>query len=266
MAKRYRTLFISDIHLGAKSCQAEAFLEFLAAHEAETIYLVGDIVDGWRLRKAWHWPQAHNDVIQALLARAQSGTRVIFMPGNHDEFARDYLGQHFGGIDIVDQAIHVGPDGSRHLVIHGDQFDAVVTHARWLAKLGDWAYRATQAINARVSQARRAMGLTYWSFSAWAKLKVKKAVNFISDFETTLAAEARRQGAQGVVCGHIHHAAIQDMHGVAYMNCGDWVESCTALGEDEEGRFRIIRWNEERQVLRIVASAVQEASRAREAA
>ena len=266
MATRYRTLFISDIHLGAKSCQAEAFLEFLAAHEAETIYLVGDIIDGWRLRKEWHWPQAHNDVVQALLARAKSGTRVVFMPGNHDEFARDFLGQHFGGIEIVDQAIHVGPNGNRHLVIHGDQFDAVVTHARWLAKLGDWAYRATQAVNARVSQARRALGLTYWSFSAWAKLKVKKAVNFISDFETTLAAEARRQGVQGVVCGHIHHAAIQDMHGVAYMNCGDWVESCTALAEDEEGGFRIIRWNEERRALRLVTSAVQEASRTRKAA
>lgn len=242
MPMRFRTLFISDIHLGARNCQAPLFLEFLSQHEADTIYLVGDIIDGWRLKQGWYWPQAHNDVVQAILARAQAGTRIIFMPGNHDEFARDYLGQRLGGIDIVDQAVHEGADGRRFLVIHGDQFDAVVTHARWLCKLGDWAYRATQWINARISTVRRMMGLSYWSFSAWAKFKVKKAVNFMSDFEITLAAEAGRLGADGVICGHIHHALIRDMHGVTYMNCGDWVESCTALAEDEAGRFQIIDW------------------------
>lgn len=252
MAKRFRTLFISDVHLGAKSCQAELLLEFLARHEADTIYLVGDIIDGWRLKKNWYWPQEQNDLVQAMLARAQGGTRVVFMPGNHDEFARGYLGHKFGGIEIVDHAIHSGPDGRRYLVIHGDQFDAVVTHARWLAKLGDWAYRATQAINARVSLVRRAMGLTYWSFSAWAKLRVKKAVNFISDFEITLAAEAKKREAHGVICGHIHHAVIHDMHGVSYMNCGDWVESCTALAESHDGSFHIIDWSKERQRLVVV--------------
>jgi UDP-2,3-diacylglucosamine pyrophosphatase LpxH len=244
MPKRFRTLFISDVHLGAKNCQAERLLDFLDEHEAEMIYLVGDIIDGWRLKQSWHWPQAHNDVVQALLKRAQHGTRMIFLPGNHDEFVRDYLGHRLGGIDIVDQTIHVGADGRRHLIIHGDQFDAVVTHARWLCLLGDWAYRATQRINARISTVRRMMGLSYWSFSAWAKLKVKKAVNFMSDFEITLAAEAKKQGAQGVVCGHIHNALIRDMHGVTYMNCGDWVESCTALAEDNEGRFSIIAWKQ----------------------
>jgi UDP-2,3-diacylglucosamine pyrophosphatase LpxH len=252
MARRFRTLFISDVHLGAKSCQAEFLLEFLARHEADTIYLVGDIIDGWRLKKNWYWPQEQNDLVQAMLARAHDGTRVVFMPGNHDEFARGYLGHKFGGIEIVDHAIHSGPDGRRYLVIHGDQFDAVVTHARWLAKLGDWAYRATQAINARVSMVRRSMGLTYWSFSAWAKLRVKKAVNFISDFEITLAAEARKREAHGVICGHIHHAAIQDMHGISYMNCGDWVESCTALAESHDGSFQIIDWSQERQRLHLV--------------
>ncbi len=243
MSTHFRTLFISDVHLGARSCQAGLLMEFLVQHEAETIYLVGDIIDGWRLKKSWFWPQEHNNLVQLLLARAQSGTRIVFMPGNHDEFARDYIGQRFGGIEVVDQAIHTAADGRRYLVIHGDQFDAVVTHARWLAKLGDWAYRATQAINARVSTLRRAMGLTYWSFSAWAKYKVKKAVNFISNFETTLATEAQRQGAQGVICGHIHHAVIRDMRGITYMNCGDWVESCTAIAEDRAGNFQIITWN-----------------------
>ena len=243
MPKRFRTLFISDIHLGAKSCQAKLLLTFLDRHKADTIYLVGDIVDGWRLKKTWFWPQAHNDVVQAFLSLAQGGTRVVFMPGNHDEFARDYLGHNFGGIEIVDHALHAGADGRQYLVIHGDQFDAVVMHAKWLARLGDGAYRTAQAINARISAVRRAMGLTYWSFSAWAKLKVKKAVNFISAFETTLAAEARRRNAEGVICGHIHHAAIRDMDGITYMNCGDWVEGCTALAEHIDGSFEIIDWS-----------------------
>ncbi len=243
MPRRFRTLFISDIHLGAKSCQAELLLAFLDKHKADTIYLVGDIVDGWRLKKTWFWPQAHNDVVQAFLGLAQAGTRVVFMPGNHDEFARDYLGHSFGGIEIVDHALHAGANGHQYLVIHGDQFDAVVMHAKWLARLGDGAYRTAQAINARISTVRRAMGLTYWSFSAWAKLKVKKAVNFISAFETTLAAEAKRRNAQGVICGHIHHAAIRDMEGITYMNCGDWVESCTALVEQIDGTFQIINWS-----------------------
>jgi UDP-2,3-diacylglucosamine pyrophosphatase LpxH len=247
MTTRYRTLFISDVHLGARGCQAGLLIEFLERHEAETIYLVGDIIDGWKLKKSWFWPQEHNDLVQIMLARAKAGTRVIFMPGNHDEFARDYLGHAVGGIEIVDHAIHEGADGRRYLVIHGDQFDAVVMHARWLAHLGDGAYRIAQAVNARLSGVRRAFGLTYWSFSAWAKHKVKKAVNFISAFEDMLSAEAVRRDAQGVICGHIHHAAIRDINGVTYMNCGDWVESCTVLAEDDEGRFRIISWISERQ-------------------
>ncbi len=255
MAQRFRTLFISDVHLGARSSQAGLLLDFLAHHDADTIYLVGDIIDGWRLKQSWFWPEAHNDLVQAMLAKASSGTRVVFMPGNHDEFARDYLGQRVGGIEIVDRALHQGHDGRQYLVIHGDQFDAVVLHARWLARLGDGAYRTAQAINARVSAVRRAMGLTYWSFSAWAKYKVKKAVNFISSFERTLADEARRAGAQGVICGHIHHAAIHDFNGIAYMNCGDWVESCTALAEAQDGSFRIITWSEGERSLGRTANA-----------
>lgn len=244
--QRYKTLFISDIHLGTKGCQAEMLLEFLKYNDAETIYLVGDIIDGWRLRSGWYWPQAHNDVVQKILRKARKGTRVVLIPGNHDEFMRDYTGLQFGGVEMVDQAIHETVDGRRVLVIHGDQFDAVVMHARWLAFLGDWAYETALFLNTRINIVRRRLGLTYWSFSAWAKLKVKRAVNFISDFESTLSAEARKQNADGVVCGHIHHAANHDMGGVQYMNCGDWVESCTALVESFEGRFEIIDWSRAR--------------------
>jgi UDP-2,3-diacylglucosamine pyrophosphatase LpxH len=185
-------------------------------------------------------------VVQKLLRKARKGTRVVMVPGNHDEFMRDYAGLHFGGIEIVDQVIHEGGAGRRFLVIHGDQFDAVVMHARWLAFLGDWAYETALFLNTRINIVRRRLGLTYWSFSAWAKLKVKRAVNFISAFEDTLSAEARKQGADGVICGHIHHAAIREMGGIHYMNCGDWVESCTALVETFDGRFEIVTWSEAR--------------------
>ncbi len=241
--RRYRAIFISDVHLGTKGSQALALLDFIREVEADTIYLVGDIVDGWRLRKSWHWPQSHNDVVQKLLRKARKGVRIVYVPGNHDEFLRDYLDTPFGGVAIVDRAIHEGADGRRYLVIHGDEFDAVVMHARWLAFVGDWAYETALFLNARINVVRRRLGLTYWSFSAWAKLKVKKAVNFISAFEDTLSAEARKAGAEGVICGHIHHAAIRDLGGVRYMNCGDWVESCTALVEHADGRFEILDWS-----------------------
>jgi UDP-2,3-diacylglucosamine pyrophosphatase LpxH len=241
---RYRAIFISDVHLGTRTSQAEPLLTFLRHAEAETIYLVGDIIDGWRLRKSWYWPQSHNDLVQKLLRKARKGTRIVLIPGNHDEFLRDYLDSQFGGVEIADSIIHEGLDGRRHLVIHGDQFDAVVMHARWLALIGDWAYEAALVLNSRINFLRRKLGLTYWSFSAWAKLRVKKAVNFISAFEETLSGEARRQSADGVICGHIHHAVIRDIGGVSYMNCGDWVESNTALVERLDGEFEIIEWTE----------------------
>ncbi len=240
--RQLRTLFISDVHLGTRGCQAELFLDFLRCHDAETIYLVGDIVDGWRLKRSWYWPQSHNDVAQKLLRKARQGARIIYVPGNHDEFLRDYLGTHFGGIEVRNSDIHEAADGRRLLIIHGDQFDVVVRHARWLAFFGDWAYAAALGVNAYVNLIRRKLGFSYWSLSAWAKLKVKNAVNFIGAFEEALAREAREQGVDGVICGHIHTAAMHDHFGTAYFNCGDWVESCTALVEHPDGRFEIIRW------------------------
>ena len=211
-------------------------------YDAEIIYLVGDIVDGWQLRSGWHWPQTHNDVLQKLLRKARKGTRIVYIPGNHDEFLREYCGMHFGGIEIADSAIHIGADGSRYLVTHGDLFDIVIKHARWLALLGDKAYDAAIAANTVFNKIRRQLGLTYWSLSKWAKMKVKNAVTFIGEFERTLAAEAQRHGADGIICGHIHHPTIQDSYGVRYINCGDWVESCTAVAEHADGRFEIIAW------------------------
>jgi UDP-2,3-diacylglucosamine pyrophosphatase LpxH len=240
--RQFRTLFLSDLHLGTRGCQAERLVEFLRHHDAETIYLVGDIVDGWQLRSSWHWPQAHNDVLQKLLRKVRKGTRIVYIPGNHDEFLREYCGMHFGGVEITESAIHVAADGSRYLVIHGDLFDIVIKHARWLALLGDKAYDAAIAANTLFNRVRRLFGLTYWSLSKWAKLKVKNAVKFIGEFERTLAAEAHRHGVDGIICGHIHHAAIQETSGIRYVNCGDWVESCTAVAEHADGKLEIIVW------------------------
>jgi UDP-2,3-diacylglucosamine pyrophosphatase LpxH len=242
--RRVRTLFISDVHLGTRGCQAELLLDFLRAYDADTIYLVGDIVDGWRLKRGVYWPQSHNDVVQKLLRKARKGCRVIYIPGNHDEFLRGYLGTHFGGIDVRASAVHESAAGQRLLVLHGDEFDVVVRHARWLALLGDWAYEAALATNTYVNLMRRRLGFSYWSLSAWAKLKVKSAVNYIGAFEEALAKAADRASADGVICGHIHHAAIHEEFGTRYMNCGDWVESCTALAEHPDGRFEIIRWSD----------------------
>src|SRR5262245_9551217 len=239
---RVRTLFLSDIHLGTKGCQADRLLDFLRHYEADVVYLVGDIVDGWQLKSGWYWPQIHNDVVQKLLRQARKGARLRHIPGNHDEFLRDYYGTHFGGIEVLEDAMHVSADGKRYLVIHGDLFDVVIRHARWLALLGNRAYDLAIWLNTYFNTIRRALGLTYWSLSQWAKLKVKNAVNFIGEYERALAAEARRRGVDGVICGHIHHAVIRNDFGLAYINCGDWVESCTAVVEHFDGRFEIVRW------------------------
>jgi UDP-2,3-diacylglucosamine pyrophosphatase LpxH len=240
--RQFRTLFISDVHLGARGCRAELLLDFLRYHDADTIYLVGDIVDGWRLRSTWYWPQPHNDVVQKLLRKARKGARLIYVPGNHDEFLRDYYGTHFGGIEVVERAFHEGADGRRYLVIHGDHFDLVVTQARWLAYFGDHAYTVALVVNRIFNDLRRRLGFGYWSLSQWAKQKVKNAVNYIGEFEKTLALEAKRNAVDGVICGHIHHAAIHDDFGIRYVNCGDWVESCSAIVEHMDGRFEIINW------------------------
>lgn len=239
---RYRTLFLSDIHLGTRGCQADLLCDFLREHDAERIYLVGDIFDGWRLRKGWYWPQSHNDVVQKLLKKARHGTEIIYIPGNHDEVMRQYLGSHFGGIEVRNRDVHEAADGTRYLVIHGDQFDMVVMNAKWLAHVGDWAYRAALGINYWTNWVRRLWGGQFWSLSRWAKLKVKQAVNFIGEYETILVDEARTSKVDGVICGHIHHAAISQFDEIRYINCGDWVESCTAIAEDENGKMHLINW------------------------
>jgi UDP-2,3-diacylglucosamine pyrophosphatase LpxH len=241
---RVRSLFLSDLHLGTKGCQAPLLLDFLKSYDADTIYLVGDIVDGWRLKSGWYWPQAHNDVVQKLLRKVRKGARLIYVPGNHDEFLRDYIGTNFGGIELAESVLHEAADGKRYLVIHGDQFDMVVRHARWLALLGDGAYTTALMVNTNLNIVRRRLGLTYWSLSAWAKLRVKNAVNYISRFEDLLVSEARRHGADGVICGHIHHAALVQRPDVIYVNTGDWVESCTAVVEHYDGSLQLIRWTD----------------------
>ena len=240
---RFRTLWISDLHLGTAGCQAEALLDFLKRTECDTLFLVGDIIDGWQLRRQWYWPQAHNDVIQKLLRKARKGTRVIFIPGNHDEFARRYVQHNFGGIDVADDWVHETADGRKLWITHGDRFDAVVQYARWLAHLGDSAYEFTLRLNSRLNSLRARFGLPYWSLSKYLKLKVKRAVSYVGDFEAAVAREARSRGVHGVVCGHIHHAELRMIDGILYANDGDWVESLTALAEHPDGRLEIIEWS-----------------------
>lgn len=241
-AKHFRTMFLSDIHLGTRGCKADLLLDFLREHDADRIYLVGDIFDGWRLRKGWYWPQSHNDVVQKLLRKGRKGAQIIYVPGNHDEIMRSYLGTHFGDIEVKSNDIHEGADGTRYLVTHGDQFDMVVMNAKWLAHVGDHAYSFALWLNGIFNRVRRLWGGQYWSLSKWAKLKVKKAVNFIGEYETVLAEEARTHGVHGVICGHIHHAANGDIDGVRYLNTGDWVESCTAIVEHASGEMELIDW------------------------
>jgi UDP-2,3-diacylglucosamine pyrophosphatase LpxH len=240
--RHYRAVFISDIHLGTRGCQAELLLDFIRHIECDRLYLVGDIFDGWKLKSGWYWPQAHNDVVQKILRMARKGAEIIYVPGNHDEVARDYCGIHFGGVMVMRDTIHQTADGRRFLVLHGDEFDGVTRHARWLAFAGDWAYRTVLGLNTIFNKLRRRFGFGYWSFSAYLKVKVKNALQFIENFEAAVADEARRRGVDGVICGHIHKAEMRDIDGVSYVNDGDWVESCTALVEHDDGRLEILEW------------------------
>lgn len=241
---QYRTVFISDIHLGMRNAQATALLDFLKCVESETLYLVGDIVDFWKVKRGPYWPQSHNDVLQKLLRKVRKGTRVVFIPGNHDDGLRDYCGMNFGGIEVRRDEIHEAANGKRYLVLHGDEFDVVVRYARWLAFLGDRSYDVALALNIPLNFCRRMFGLGHWSLANFLKLKVKGAVNFIGEFEDALSHEARRREAEGLICGHIHHANDRMIDDIHYLNCGDWVESCTAIGERFDGVFEIIRWKE----------------------
>ena len=245
---RYRSIWISDIHLGTRGCQAELLLDFLRHTESEYLYLVGDIVDGWRLKRSWFWAQSHNDVVQKLLRKARKGTKVIYVPGNHDEVLRDYTDNQFGGVHVLSEAVHTTADGRRLLVLHGDEFDGVVRHAKWLAIMGDWAYNLMLATNVWFNIVRRRLGFGYWSLSAYLKGKVKNAIKYVDKFEQAVAEEARRRRVDGVICGHIHKAEIREIEGILYCNDGDWVESCTALVEHRDGRLDIVHWAQVRDV------------------
>jgi UDP-2,3-diacylglucosamine pyrophosphatase LpxH len=238
----YRSVFISDVHLGTRGCQAELLLDFLRHVTCERLFLVGDIVDGWKMKGGWHWPQTHNDVVQKILRLARKGAMVTYIPGNHDDRVRDFCGVHFGGVTVARDAVHQTVDGRRFLVVHGDEFDAVVRHAAWLGFAGDIAYRALLTLNTALNRLRRRFGFGYWSLSAFLKSKVKNALQFIDNFEAALADEARRRNVDGVICGHIHKAEMRDIAGVLYINDGDWVESCTALVEHCDGRLELLNW------------------------
>ncbi|HEX7857952.1 MAG TPA: UDP-2,3-diacylglucosamine diphosphatase [Sphingobium sp.] len=243
--RRFRTIWISDIHLGTRGCNADMLIDFLDSVDSDTLYLVGDIIDGWALKKRLYWPTGHNDVVWRIMKRARRGTRVIYIPGNHDEMFRQFTGLNFGGVEVRRKKIHTTADGRKLLVLHGDEFDAIMLAHRWLAVVGDAAYTGLMALNRHVNRIRRWMGMPYWSLSKMAKHKVKNAVSFISRFEEIVAHEAERRHIDGVVCGHIHTAEIRQFGDITYYNDGDWVEGCTALVEHFDGTMEVLHWAEE---------------------
>lgn len=240
---KVRSIFLSDIHLGTRACQADRLLAFLRHYESEYLYLVGDIVDFWAMSRGIYWSRAQNTFVQKVLKRARHGSRVILVPGNHDEALREYVGASFGDIDLLQETVHVAADGRRYAVLHGDEFDQVTRHHRWVAILGDVSYNLMVRLNVWLSLARRTFGISgYWSLAGYAKRKVKSAVSFIYDFEDSVMRAVRARGLDGVICGHIHSAAIRDVDGLSYINCGDWVDSCTAIVEHFDGRMELIDW------------------------
>lgn len=245
MTQRVRSVFISDVHLGTRACQAERLLEFLREYDADHLFLLGDILDFWAMqRRGIYWSAAQNTVVQKILKRARHQVNVVFIPGNHDEVAREHVGTSFGNIRVVADWVHTAADGRRYLLLHGDEFDVVTRYHRWLALAGDHAYAMVVRLNVLLSQARRLFGMPgYWSLSGYAKRRVKSAVSFIFDFEASVVRHVKDRGVDGVICGHIHAAAIKRMQGVVYMNCGDWVDSCTAIVEHVNGRMELVHWD-----------------------
>ncbi|MFZ9723159.1 MAG: UDP-2,3-diacylglucosamine diphosphatase [Burkholderiaceae bacterium] len=240
--RHYRAIWISDIHLGTSGCKADFLLDFLRVNESDQLYLVGDIVDGWQLKRGWYWKQSHNDVVQKILRKARKGTKVTYIVGNHDEALREFLGMRFGEILIENEAVHELRDGRRLWITHGDLFDGVIQYAKWLAYLGDTAYTMALKVNDHFNYLRHKMGMSYWSLSQYLKHRVKNAVSFITAFEEALTTEARRRGYDGVVCGHIHRPEIREIDGTLYCNDGDWVESLSALVETHEGELKLVYW------------------------
>ena len=257
---RVRSVFLSDIHLGTRACQAESLLDFLREYPSDETFLIGDIIDFWAMSRSIHWTPAQNTVVQKLLRRARHGDRVVFIPGNHDEALRDYTGVIFGDIEVVDELVHQTADGRRFLLIHGDVFDQVTRHHRWVAVLGDWAYNQLVWINSWLSRMRRRLGIPgYWSLAGFAKRKVKTALNFIFDFEESAIHHARERGLDGVICGHIHWAAISEINGLTYINCGDWVDSCTAIVEHFDGRLELVAWGMRSKIPALLMPATEHA-------
>lgn len=248
MQKTYRTIFVSDVHLGTKDSQADKLNNFLKHNSCETLYLVGDIIDAWRIKQnKWRWKQSHTNVVRRVLGHAKRGTKVIYVAGNHDEFLRPFIQYNigFGLIEVVNQTEHVGADGKHYLVTHGDLFDGITRLAPWLSMLGDKAYDIILSLNSKYNWIRHKLGFGYWSLSLFLKQRVKKAVDFIFQFEKNLSDYCKKRGFDGVICGHIHHAEIKEIDGVTYMNDGDWVESCTALVEHHDGTWEIVTWTKE---------------------
>ena len=240
---KYRSIFLSDIHLGTRGCQVERLLDFLREHESEKLFLVGDIIDFWAMNRTIHWSPLQNTLVQKVLRRARHGDQVVLIPGNHDEALREYVDTSFGDIQVVRELIHTAADGRRYLVLHGDEFDQVTRHHRWVAVLGDIAYNFLVRQNAWLSWLRRTLRIPgYWSLAGYAKRRIKSAVSFICDFEDSVIHAVRERGLDGVICGHIHSAAIREVGGLTYINCGDWVDSCTAIVEHADGRMELIEW------------------------
>jgi UDP-2,3-diacylglucosamine pyrophosphatase LpxH len=243
MIERVRSIFISDVHLGTRACQADALLSFLKCYEAQHLFLVGDIIDFWAMNRTIIWSGQQNTVVQKILRRARRGETVIFVPGNHDEALREHVDTSFGGIEVVDRYVHTAADGKRYLLVHGDEFDSVTRYHRWVAKLGDVAYDTLVRINTGLSTLRRTLHIPgYWSLAGYAKHRVKKAIDFIFDFEDSVVRYAKQLGVDGVICGHVHCAANKVIDGLIYLNCGDWVDSCTGIVEHVDGRMEVIHW------------------------
>lgn len=239
--QQFKTIFISDTHLGSKGAKAEYLAEFLKYNHCQTLYLVGDIIDGWRLKKRNFWPQSHTNVIRRILTLSKRGTQIIYVTGNHDEFLRRYSGLNFGNIALCDEAVFTC-GSSTYLVTHGDKYDSVIQTQKWLAFIGDWGYETLVVLNRHYNKLRNRFGLGYWSLSSFVKQRVKKAVAFISTYEKAVANDCRDQGYSGVICGHIHHPEIREIEGIEYLNCGDWVESCTAIVETLDGELKLLHW------------------------
>lgn len=247
MNNPYRAVFISDVHLGTRACQAGQLLDFLHHHPSDNLFLIGDIVDFWAMGRTIRWAPEHNTVVQKILRRARKGDNVVFIPGNHDEVLRDYTGVQLGEVRIEKEWIYNGVDGRNYWLVHGDEFDQVTLHHRWVAMLGDVGYNALVRLNNVFSRIRRLLGIRgYWSLAGYAKQKVKKALDFIFEFERAIVRATRQRGLDGVICGHIHWAADRMIGDIRYMNCGDWVDSCSALVEHHDGRIEIVRWLETR--------------------